>query len=257
MTEAGARTGPEVRVVADAGALAAEAAREVAAALGDAVRSRGRGAIALSGGSTPRRLYALLADEPWRSRLAWDRLAFFFGDERHVPPDDPQSNYRMAREELFDRVPVPPANVHRVAAEDPDVARAALRYEEEIRRDFGLAPGELPRFDVVLLGLGPDGHTASLFPETAALAETRRIAVANRVEKLGAWRITLTYPVFDAAGLVLFLVAGEDKAETLCAVLEGPPAPGLPARRIRPAAGRLLWLVDRAAASRLETSRVR
>ena len=244
----------EVRVVADAAALAEEAAREVVSAFGGGA-ARGRGTIALSGGSTPRRLYARLAAEPWRGRVAWERLEFFFGDERHVPPDDPQSNYRMAREELFDRVPVPAANVHRIRAEDPDPARAARGYEEEIRRVFALSPEAVPRFDVALLGLGPDGHTASLFPHTTALAETRRLVVANRVDKLDTWRITLTAPVFDAAALVLFLVAGADKAEALRAVLDGPPAPdSFPAQRIRPTGGRLLWLVDRAAASKRAAS---
>jgi 6-phosphogluconolactonase len=243
---------PVVRVAADAAALAAAAAEETVSALDEAARARGTAAIALSGGSTPNRLYRLLAEDPWRARLPWKRLHFFYGDERHVPPDDPQSNYRMTREALFARAPVPEGNVHRFAGEDPDADRAARAYEAGLAAHFTLAPGAFPRFDVVLLGLGPDAHTASLFPGSAALDETRRLAVANWVEKLAARRLTLTVPVFGAAALVLFLVAGDDKAEALRDVLEGPHDPRrLPAQLVRPEAGRLVWIADRAAAAKL------
>ncbi len=246
---------PEIQIVADPGALAEAAAEELARILGDAVSARGAASVVLSGGSTPRRLYALLASEAWQSRVPWERLHVFFGDERHVPPDDPASNYRMAGEELLSRVPLPPGHVHRIAAEEPDAERAARKYEEEIRGHFDLAPGSFPRFDLVLLGLGPDGHTASLFPGTNALRETRRLAVANWVGKLDAHRITLTAHVFNRAAAVIFLVSGEDKAPALKSVLTGPCEPEqLPAQLIRPESGRLLWLVDRAAAGLLPSA---
>jgi 6-phosphogluconolactonase len=161
----------------------------------------------------------------------------------------------MASEAMLSHVPVPPGNVHRIPAEDPEPERAAARCEEDLRRHFGLAGDAFPRFDLALLGLGPDGHTASLFPGTKALGETRRLAAANWVGKFAAWRITLTAPVFNAAAAVLFLVRGDDKAMALKSVLEGPSEPEqLPAQLIRPSGGRLLWLVDRAAAGLLSPS---
>jgi 6-phosphogluconolactonase len=241
----------EVRVVEDAAALADAAAEEFVAAAGDAVRARGFAAVALSGGSTPRRLYALLAESPRRERIDWGRLHVFFGDERPVPPDDPDSNYRMAREAMLSKVPVLQENVERFRGEE-DPERAASLYQESLRRRFRLEPGEIPRFDLALLGLGPDGHTASLFPGTRAVRERDRLAVANWVGRLDAVRLTLTAPVFNRADRVLFLVGGEDKAKALKSVLEGPFEPEqLPAQLIRPDPGRVLWIVDRAAASRL------
>jgi 6-phosphogluconolactonase len=240
-------------VLPDAAAVARAAAERIVSRAERAVAASGRFSIALSGGSTPRRLYALLADAgaPYRARIAWDRFHVFFGDERHVPPDDAQSNYRMAREELLERVPIPPANVHRVLAERPADEAASL-YEEELRGAFALAPGGVPRFDLVLLGMGEDGHTASLFPGTAALAERRRLAVANWVQKFSTFRITLTLPVFDAAAAVVFLVAGPDKAVPLAAVFDPSSAPdAYPCQLIRPESGELLWLADRSAASRV------
>jgi len=243
---------PEVRVLEDADALAQAAAREFLSATGEALRHAATAAVALSGGSTPRRLYALLADESFRRRVPWERIHFFFGDERHVPPDDPESNYRMASEAMLSAAPVPPENVHRIHAEDPSAETAARAYERDIEEHFRLAPGQFPRFDFALLGLGADGHTASLFPGTKALSETRRRAVSNWVGKLDTERITLTAPTFNAAAAVVFLVSGEDKAAPLRSVLEGAYEPAqLPAQLIRPAAGRLLWLVDRPAAQRL------
>jgi 6-phosphogluconolactonase len=209
--------------------------------------------IALSGGSTPRGLHSLLANEPTlRDRLPWHDLHFFWGDERHVPPDHPQSNYRMAYDTLLSLVPVPSENIHRVLAEEPDAALAAEKYEQELLAFFGLEADQLPRFDCILLGMGPDGHTASLFPETAALHETKRLVVANWVEKFKTYRITLTVPVLNHADLVVFLVSGVEKAETLKEVLQGHFRPDrFPAQLIRPVHGRLLWLVDQAAAASL------
>jgi len=206
--------------------------------------------IALSGGSTPRGLHALLAGDPAiRDRLPWHHLHFFWGDERHVPPDHPQSNYRMAHESLFSLAPVPSENIHRVPAEEPDAALAAEKYERELRTFFGLEVGQMPRFDCILLGMGSDGHTASLFPETEALHESNRLVVANWVDKFKAYRVTLTVPVLNHADLVVFLVSGHDKAEALKEVLQGDRQPDrFPAQLIRPDPGKLLWIVDRAAA---------
>ena len=264
----------ELRIVEDAAAVSRAAAEEVAAALAlgrvGGVPG-GQLAGALSGGSTPRALYRLLADpaSPYRERIAWEAIHFFWGDERHVPPDDPDSNFRMAREALLDRVPVPAAHVHRVAGEEPDAARAAKRYERELielfeldpdpdtspRRDDG-EPGaarlDWPRFDLVLLGLGEEGHTASLFPGSPLLAERRRLAAAVWVAAHRTWRITFTPPVINHAAAVIFLVSGAAKAAALAAVLEGEPCPErYPAQVVAPVDGRLLWIVDRAAAGRL------
>jgi 6-phosphogluconolactonase len=184
---------------------------------------------------------------PWRSTHV------FWGDERHVPPDDPQSNYGAARDELLSRVPIPPANVHRIEGERSDAAEAAAAYAAQLQRFFRIPAGAAPRFDLMLLGMGPDGHTASLFPGSDALTVFDRLAAATWVEKLRAFRITLTYPVFNNAAAVHFLVSGEDKAETLRAVLDPEGEPDVyPCQRVRPANGELLWLVDRAAASALD-----
>jgi 6-phosphogluconolactonase len=217
----------------------------------EAIAQRGRFSIALSGGSTPRSLYTLIAANA-SSTLPWDKMFFFWGDERHVPADDADSNYRMAKETLLSKVAIPPANIFRIPAENPDADAAAEAYEQTLRKFFDPAPGEFPRFDLILLGMGPDGHTASLFPETPALEEKVRLVVANRVEKMNTVRITLTLPVLNAARCVLFLVSGIDKAGALHEVLEGNgPAEKYPSKLVRPSAGRLIWFVDRAAASEL------
>lgn len=244
---------PEVRVASDRRDLYREAARELVDIAAEAAAGRGAFRLALAGGSTPRGLYELLAGDPVLSRaVPWAKTHVFFGDERHVPPDQPDSNYRMAQETLLSKVPVPPVNVHRIAGELPDTSRAAAAYEQELAAHFGLSPGQFPRFDLALLGLGPEGHTASLFPETPALEETSRLAVATWVAKLNAHRITLTAPVFNAAANVAFLVAGKDKAASLKAVLEGPYEPRrVPAQLVRPASGRLIFFADARAASLL------
>lgn len=230
------------------------AADEVIHAASSAIEQRGRFTIALSGGSTPRSLYTLIAANASAS-LPWNQMFFFWGDERHVPPDDPESNYRMAQESLLSKVPVPAANIFRVPAENPDAAAVADAYEQTLRKFFGVASGEFPRFDLILLGMGPDGHTASLFPETAALQEKSRLVVANWVEKFKASRITFTLPVLNAARCVAFLVSGTDKAAALHEVLEGnAPAEKYPSKLVQPADGKLIWFVDRAAASGLSTA---
>jgi 6-phosphogluconolactonase len=230
------------------------AADEVIRAATDAVAQRGRFTIALSGGSTPKNLYTLIAANA-SANLPWDRMFFFWGDERHVPPDDPDSNYRMAKESFLSKVAIPPGNIFPVPAENPDASAAAETYEQTLRTFFALAPGEFPRFDLILLGMGPDGHTASLFPETAALQEKSRLVVANWVEKLNASRITLTLPVLNAARCVAFLVSGTDKAAVLHEVLEGnAPPEKYPSKLVQPDEGRLIWFVDRAAASGLSAA---
>jgi 6-phosphogluconolactonase len=230
------------------------AAEEVIRAATSAVAERGRFTIALSGGSTPKSMYTLIAANASTS-LPWDRMFFFWGDERHVPPDDPESNYRMAKEALLSKVPVPAANIFRALTENPDAAAAAEAYEQTLRKFFAVAPGEFPHFDLILLGLGPDGHTASLFPETAALQEKTRLVVANWVEKFEGSRITFTLPVLNAARCVAFLVSGMDKAAVLHEVLEGnAPAEKYPSKLVRPSEGKLIWFVDRAAASELSAA---
>jgi 6-phosphogluconolactonase len=241
----------ELRVAPDPPALAQAAAEEFAARAGSAVRENGRFTVALSGGSTPKSVYSLLAAN-YRDRLPWNKMFFFWGDERHVPPDDAESNYRMAHLALLSKAPVPAGNTFRVLAENPDAAQAAESYEQTLRRFFNVRPGSFPRFDLILLGMGSDGHTASLFPETRALQDTSRLVVANWVEKFKTHRITLTLPVLNRAAVVMFLVSGGDKAETLREVLEGSQSPELfPSKMIHLTNGKLIWLVDRAAASAL------
>jgi 6-phosphogluconolactonase len=211
-----------------------------------AIQGSGRFTVALSGGATPRSLYSLLATQ---SDVPWGQIRFFFSDERHVPPDSPDSNFRMAHEALFSRAPVPQENIFRVPAEIPDADTAAQSYEQTLRQVFQLGEEDLPRFDLIFLGLGPDGHTASLFPGTAALHEDERLVAANWVEQFKTWRITFTYPVLNNAAAVLFIATGAEKQEALLQVLQGKPDPETyPAQGIKPTNGSLIWLVDQAAA---------
>jgi len=241
----------EIRTLTTPQELFAAAAEEVVRTANEAVAQRARFTIVLSGGSTPKSLYNLLATNA-RTALPWDRMFFFWGDERHVPPTDPDSNYGMADETLLSKIPVPAGNVFRIKAENPDAAAVAEAYEQTILKFFQLKSGEVPNFDLILLGMGPDGHTASLFPGTTALQEKSRLVVANWVEKMKTHRITLTLPVLNAARCVTFLVSGTDKASVLRAVLEEDvPEEQYPSKLVRPAAGKLIWLLDRAAASQL------
>jgi 6-phosphogluconolactonase len=239
----------EVRIFDDADELMRAAAEAIVSDAARAVEERGRFDWALAGGSTPRALYRLLADDPCRERLPWNAIHFYWGDERHVPPDHADSNYRMAREAMLDRVPVPAENVHRIPAELPDAEAAAKEYEATLRSCFAIpatAAGEWPRFDLVQLGLGPEGHTASLFPGSPLLAERERWVAAPWVEAQHTFRITLTPPVLNHARRAMFLVSGAEKAAALHAVLAGPREPEVyPAQIV---AGNRLWLVDRAAA---------
>ena len=217
-----------------------------------AIGAQGRFSVALSGGSTPKSFYSLLASN--YADFPWNRTLLFLGDERHVPPTDPESNYRMVNESLVSKISIPPSNVFHVKTESPDADAAAADYEAQLRSFFELKPGEFPRFDLILLGLGPDGHTASLFPGSEGLKEQSRLVIANWIEKFKTYRISFTFPVLNNAGEVMFLISGSDKADTIRDVLEGRPTPPLPAQQIQPVNGHLLWMLDDAAASKLTRS---
>ncbi len=244
-----------IRQFADSSELFHAAAEQVCRIGLLSLETTGRFSLVLSGGSTPRGLYELLAQHPYRSQLDWKKVEFFWGDERAVPPDDPQSNYRMAREALLDRLNVLPEHVHRIRAEEPDLDKAAAHYEEEVERVLGRVPGvgrRAPHFNLFLLGVGQDGHTASLFPHTAALNETERWVVADDVAKLSAKRITMTPPLINKAHFITFLVSGSHKADVLAQVLQGPRDPQrYPAQLIHPLTGEVTWFVDRAASASL------
>jgi 6-phosphogluconolactonase len=247
----------EIQIFPDAAVLVHAAAERFVTLASEATGARGRCLVALAGGSTPRPLYELLASAPHAARIDWSRLHLFWGDERCVPPDHPDSNYRMARQALIDRVPLPAENVHRIHGEDEPQAAAAA-YERLLRGFF--APGEPPprSFDLVLLGLGPDGHTASIFPGTPATTEARRWAMAVEGDRPPrVWRVTLTTVVLNAAADVTFLVAGADKSARVRQVLGGggESRPTVPAQLIRPTHGSLRWMLDAAAASALEGAR--
>jgi 6-phosphogluconolactonase len=215
-----------------------------------AIAERGRFVIALSGGSTPRPIYARLSNADYRDRIEWSKVQIFFSDERCVPPDDSRSNYRMAREALLDHVALPANHIHRIQGEI-DPARAALSYEQELQQQF--RSSSFPAFDLICLGLGDNGHTASLFPGTAALREKDRWGVAQYVEVMTAWRVTFTAPLINAARHIAVLVEGPGKADILQRVLEGPYQPDvLPAQLIQPVNGKLHWLVDAAAAAKIQ-----
>jgi len=237
----------------DGPALARRAAQYFAEMIEEAVDDHGRARIAISGGSTPQAAFALLADpnQPWRSRMPWENLEIFWVDERTVAPDHAESNYRMTREALLDHVPLAPEQIHRIEGElEPEVA--AARYESELRNSFRLEGAELPRFDLVALGMGDDGHTASLFPHTGAIQELGRLVVANHVPQKDTWRITLTWPVIDHARSVFFMIGGADKAAILNEVFVGPRDPErLPSQLIWPASGILTLILDKASAALL------
>jgi 6-phosphogluconolactonase len=252
------KTPPSMRVLAvlpDRQRLIEATAEHVVELASQAIGENGMFTVALSGGSTPRPLYTLLAKKPFIKRIDWSRVHLFWGDERCVPPDDPQSNYRMVRETLLAALAVPPEHIHRIQGEE-EPESAAARYEQVLQTFFGsIGKNHPPRatFDLVLLGMGDDGHTASLFPGSPAVTEERRWVLPQYVEAVSMWRITLTPAAINAAKNTLFMVSGSGKAEALRAVLEGPlQAEVLPAQAIHPVNGRLLWLADEAAASRLK-----
>ena len=244
----------EYRVFEDPESLASATAQHFVEQIRSAVMARGVARVAISGGSTPKQVFALLAEkaEPFREAIPWDRLRLFWVDERCVPPSDPDSNFGAARDLLLSKVPLEPEHVIRIEGElDPE--EAAAKYESAIRGHYRLEGAQVPVFDLVQLGMGDDGHTASLFPHTEALHEMMRIAVANHVpQQKRSWRVTLTWPVINAAREVFFLIDGAKKADPLGRVLTGPYDPEtLPSQLIQPQNGRLLFLLDRAAAAHL------
>jgi 6-phosphogluconolactonase len=243
----------EVEVFADKTEMVRVEAERIVARTRDAIAARGRCLVALSGGSTPRPLYELLATPPFARRIDWARVHLFWGDERCVAPDHPDSNYRMTREAMIDHVPIPAENVHRIRGEDTPEG-AALEYERVLREFFGAAQVPPRTFDLVLLGMGRDGHTASIFPGTQAVAEAHRWAMPVHVTApRDMWRVTLTTVVLNAAADVTFLVAGADKAPRLHEVLEVSKgqAPTLPVELVKPVTGELHWMLDAAAGAKL------
>ena len=233
--------------------IALRAADEIVRMAREAVSSRGVFSIALSGGSTPKVLYSLLAEHPsLRNSLPWDKMKVYFGDERHVGPGHADSNFQMASDAMLSKAPLEPEQIFRIKGEYPDTAQAAAEYQATIQREFGLQAGALPRFDLILLGMGSEGHTLSLFPGTKALHETQLIVTHNWIGKLCTERVTLTAPAANNAANIIFMIAGADKACALKAVLEGSHEPEqLPAQMIQPSNGNLSWLVDQAAGSML------
>ena len=242
----------DVRTYPDANSLARAAADHFAAVAASSIAARGHFSVALAGGSTPRPTYELLVTRESASQLDWSSVHVFWGDERGVPPDHPDSNYGMAREALLDHVPLAPANVHRIRGEIEPL-QAAADYERTLRRFFsGAHEGAGITFDLALLGMGADGHTASLFPGSELLKEESRWVASYYADEVRGWRITLTPPAINAARHVTFLVSGPDKAETLLRVLTGPRQPDLlPAQIVEPRSGNVLWLLDSAAAALL------
>ena len=250
------RVNEVVDVFADVAALTKAAGERFVHLSRDAVAARGVFTVALSGGSTPKVLYTLLAtDQSLRAAIPWSNIYFFFGDERHVPPDNAESNFRMANEAMFARLTPGSTHVHRVPAENPNAAEIASQYETDMKRFFkskGLVQAGFPRFDLVLLGMGPDGHTASLFPGTTALGETQRWVVANWVEKFKTHRITVTFPVLNNAAEVILFVAGPDKAPMVGEVLgHTGAAPHYPVQMVQPHNGIKRWMLDKPAATQL------
>src|SRR5580698_439213 len=238
----------DTRILPDIDALSRAALEELLGDLKNAIKQRGRGAIALSGGHTPEKMYSLwAATEKYRSETDWDRVHFFWGDERYVPQDDPLSNFRMTRETLLANVPIPAANIHAAPTNLPTPERAAEAYNQDLRKFFG---SRAPAFDVTLLGLGPEGHTASLFPDSAALEEKSRWVVPVQVAAVPPNRLTFTLPVLNSSRNTYFLVAGENKRPILPALRAEPDTrpSAYPAGRIRPTDGRVLWFLDQAAA---------
>jgi len=243
----------EYIVEPNAAALAQRTAQQFVEVVEQAASRQGRARIAISGGSTPKAAFQLLADpkQPWLKRMPWDKLEIYWVDERTVPPDHPDSNYRMTREALLDHVPLEPEQVHRMEGElEPEVA--AARYESLLRNNFRLEGAESPRFDLIALGMGDDGHTASLFPHTEAIHTLGRLVTANQVPQKDTWRITLTWPVINQGSSVFFLIGGQNKAELVREVFIGPRDPErLPSQLIWPSSGILTLILDKDAAALL------
>lgn len=240
-----------IAVYPDTNTLSQQAAQFIVRLANESIVTRGRFSIALSGGSTPKVLYGLLGSEPYRDQIDWSKVDIFWSDERCVPPDSADSNYRMAREVLLSRVPLSPQQVHRMPADQPDRDAAAQAYTHEMRQSFGT--GDIPHFDLIQLGMGPEGHTASLFPHQSSLHEQQRLVMYVNVPKPPPPRLTFTPPILNAARHVLFLVTGAEKADAVQAVLEGDYNPEeYPTQIVRPASGEVVWMLDEAAAGKLK-----
>ena len=242
----------QIKTLSDPAEVSRTAALKFISLGNQAIKKRDRFSIALAGGSTPRTLYQLLAAEEFRSQIDWTKVFFFFGDERDVSPASTQSNFKMVNETLLKPLEISKKNFFRWQTEIINALETAEQYEQRIRKFFDLKEHEFPRFDLILLGMGDDGHTASLFPHTEALLETKRIAVANLVKKLDSYRLTLTFPTINNAFNVIFLVCGENKAKTLQIILEGEFQPEkFPSQLVKPTDGKMQWLIDEAAAGSL------
>ena len=239
----------EIQILKNTADLARAAAKHFVARCNEALSARGEFTVALSGGSTPKILYQLLADptEPFRDQISWAKIHFFWSDERHVPPDHPDSNFRTAKEAMLAHVPVSTINVHRIPSENPSALEAAKEYERILLES---TKQNLPQLDLILLGLGPDGHTASIFPGSEVLHETKRLVAAPWVEKLKTYRITMTLPLLNNGRSVVFLVSGAEKAEIVTEVLQGSDR--YPSQKVKPVNGELLWMLDEAAAKSLK-----
>ena len=240
----------QIGIYPDINSLSHEAAQFIVRLANEATVSRGRFSIALSGGSTPKVLYGLFATEPYLGQINWPSVEIFWSDERCVPPDDAESNYAMAKEVLLSKIPIQPRQVHRMPAEKADRDAAAQEYTLEMQRVF--STNGIPAFDLIQLGMGPEGHTASLFPHQPSLHEQQRLVMSVSVPKPPPPRLTFTPPILNAARHVLFLVTGSEKADAVQAVLEGPYQPDeYPAQIVRPTHGEVTWMLDTAAAGKL------
>ncbi len=243
-----------IAIYPDVDTLSQQAAQYVVRTASESIAARGRFTIALSGGTTPRKLYTLLGSEPYSSQIDWQQVHIFWGDERCVPPDNPDSNYYMAQEVLLSKIPIPALQVHRMPADQPGRDAASQSYTAEMQRAFGTQG--IPVFDLIQLGMGPEGHTASLFPHQASLRETQRLVMPVSVPKPPPDRLTFTPPLLNAARNILFLVAGSDKAEALQAVLDGEYQPEeYPAQIVRPPDGEVVWMLDKAAAANIHINK--
>jgi 6-phosphogluconolactonase len=239
-----------IAIYPDTDVLSHEAARYIVQVAQESIVTHGRFTIALSGGNTPKKLYGLLGSEPYASQIDWNLVEIFWSDERCVPPDSPDSNYHMAQEVLLSKVPIPASQIHRMPADKPDRDAASLEYAQEMQSVLGT--NMVPSFDLIQLGMGPEAHTASLFPHQASLHEQERLVMPVSVPKPPPPRLTFTPPLLNAATRVLFLVTGADKAEALQAVLEGDHQPDeYPAQIVQPPRGDVVWMLDNAAAAKL------
>lgn len=238
----------QIKVCDTTAEFAKEAAKEVVAIISDAIKANGRCTIALSGGSTPALLYEQLISPEFLKKVDWTKAHFFVGDERCVPIEDKESNFGNAERQFLSKLNLPPENLHPTSHQDTSPAEAAQAYEDLLVQFFGLKPGEYPRFDLILLGMGPDGHTASLFPTTKALKETKRLVVDNHVDKLQAMRLTFTFPLINHARNIIIMVQGTEKAHVIGEVLTGEVV-SYPVQHVIPESGKLQWILDKNAAA--------